>query len=61
MGDGCCDGKGFEYKVIRQSAQHKGCMCGNHSCGKEIFFYKKNRILYGIRLLRKNKKKFFLS
>lgn len=56
--EGLGDNKFLDY-VIRPSKNRFGCHCGNHSMGKEIFFYEKNRRLYGIRLLRraKNRKK----
>ena len=47
---------GIDKNIFRRSMKNieKGCYCGNHSCGKEIFFYEKNRRLYGVRLLRRH-------
>jgi len=37
--------KGEDPKIFRKR-KPKECYCGNHSCGKEIFFYEKNKRLY---------------
>jgi len=46
--------RGEDPKIFRKR-KPKPCYCGNHSCGKEIFFYEKNRRLLSIRLLRRYK------
>jgi hypothetical protein len=33
----------------------KACYCGNHSKGKETFFYKKNKMLYYRKRIQKHK------
>lgn len=46
--------KGEDPKIFRKR-KPKTCYCGNHSCGKDIFFYEKNRRLHSYRLMKKNK------
>lgn len=46
--------KGEDPNMFRKR-KTKTCYCGNHSCGKDIFFYEKNRRLHSYRLLKKNK------
>jgi len=45
-----------EDPMIIRPRKPKMCYCGNHSCGKEIFFYEKNRRLHD----RRKIKRFFL-